>query len=158
MAQELGFADRVEFIIYPPKMCRMMPFRDVVILHLRRRHTFARNITATKKRNHGSVIRLATRGGWLPAPMMALQYAALKPGCFAIVNIADVKIKNKVYPLAQWTIDAAKSAGFEFVRREEFPLTRRFGSGMEDEVSTEPVLIFNKSDMTGQTPVLVQDG
>ena len=74
--------------------------------------------------------------------MMALQYVALKPGSFAIVNIADVTIKNKRYPLADWTIDAGRAVGFEFIRRDDFPLTRRFGAGQDDEIATEPVLIF----------------
>jgi hypothetical protein len=77
--------------------------------------------------------------------MMRLQYVALKSDSYSIVNIADVKLRNAVYPLVQWTIDAGKECGFEFINQERFELTRRFGAGQSDEVSYEPVLIFKKA-------------
>jgi hypothetical protein len=85
------------------------------------------------------------RDGFL-APMLALQFAALKPSCYSIVNIADVKIGSKTYPLVDWTKQAAARAGFKYVRTEVFPLTRRFGAGTSDEVSVEPVLVFRKPE------------
>lgn len=76
-------------------------------------------------------------------PTLALQYRALKPGRFAVVNIADVRVGSVTYPLAQWTIDAAQSAGFRHIRTEQYPLSRVPGRG-EKRVSAEPVLIFGK--------------
>lgn len=77
-------------------------------------------------------------------PMMRLQFAALKPGSIAIVNIADVLLDNVRHPLAQWTKDAAQLAGFVSESTLEFPMARRFGSNQKDEVAVEPVLVFRK--------------
>jgi hypothetical protein len=76
--------------------------------------------------------------------MLALTFASLKPGAFAIVNIADVKLKKKVYPLVEWTIELGKRVGFEYLRTEKFPMMTRFGAHMADEVATEPVIVFRK--------------
>ena len=69
----------------------------------------------------------AWRDGFL-APMMALQHAALKPGCRSLINIADVKIGSKTYPLVEWTKQAAARVGLAYERTLEFPLARRFGA------------------------------
>jgi hypothetical protein len=78
------------------------------------------------------------------AAMMKRQFIALKSGCFAIVNIADVKLKKQTYPLVEWCKESGVNAGFEYVRTEQFPMMTRFGANMADEVATEPVLIFKK--------------
>lgn len=145
MAQELLFADRVELHNMPAEdvphetVTGRCDFAFTSPPYFRKEHYSDEDTQSWKRYQTGD----AWRDGFL-RPMMALQYAALKPNCYAVVNIADVKIKNKVYPLAEWTIDAGKAAGFEFVRRDEFPLTRRFGAGMDDEVATEPVLVFRR--------------
>ena len=84
------------------------------------------------------------RDGFL-FPMMRLQYAALKKGSFAVVNIADVLIGSTVHPLCKWTIEAARDAGFEEVERLEFPMSRRFGSNQEEGIAVEPVFVFKKA-------------
>jgi hypothetical protein len=76
--------------------------------------------------------------------MLQLQYAALKSGSTAIVNIADVTLKGKLYPLAQWTRDCAQQVGFSYIRTDEFPLHHRVGANMEDDVATEPVIVLEK--------------
>ena len=148
MAQELGFSDRVEFY--------NLPAEDVPHETVAGRCDFAFTSPPYFRKEHysdedtQSWVRYQTGDAWRDgflAPMMALQYAALKPGSLAIVNIADVTIKNKRYPLADWTIDAGRTAGFKFVRRDEFPLARRFGAGQDDEVSVEPVLVFRKPEL-----------
>jgi len=45
-------------------------------------------------------------------PMIANQYDLLKNTGTFVINIADVTIKNKVYPLEKDTLDACKDAGF----------------------------------------------
>ena len=58
-------------------------------------------------------------------------------------NHNGVKIKTKVYPLTEWTVEAALRAGF--VRTEhdlELRFTHRFGSAIEG--TTEPVFVFRK--------------
>ena len=145
MAQELLFADRVELHNMPAEdvpheaVAGRCDFAFTSPPYFRKEHYSDEDTQSWKRYQTGD----AWRDGFL-LPMMALQYAALKPNCYAVVNIADVKIKSKTYPLAEWTIDAGKAAGFEFVRRDEFPLTRRFGAGMDDEVATEPVLVFRR--------------
>jgi len=74
--------------------------------------------------------------------LMKLQFAALKPGCFSGMNIADVKIKGKTYPLGQWTVEAGKAAGFNFIEEEKFELSRVMGS--KEKEAYEPVFIFQK--------------
>lgn len=76
--------------------------------------------------------------------MLRLQYAALKPGSTAIINIADVKVKGTLYPLADWTRECGQQVGFKYVRTDEFPMSRRVGKGMSDDVATEPVIVFEK--------------
>lgn len=78
--------------------------------------------------------------------MLELTYIALKPGCFAIVNIADVKLKNKVYPLASWTVQMGEAVGFKHIDTANFPMMARFGKGMADEVAVEPVIVFKKPE------------
>jgi uncharacterized protein YacL (UPF0231 family) len=147
MAQELGFADRIELYNLPAEdvpheaVAGRCDFAFTSPPYFRKEHYSEDDTQSWKRYPTGD----AWRDGFL-VPMMALQYAALKPGCTAIVNIADVKIKSKTYPLVEWTIEAGKQAGFEFIRKEEFPLTRRFGAGMDDEVATEPVLVFRKCE------------
>lgn len=82
--------------------------------------------------------------------MIALQHAALKRGGRSIINIADVKIGARLYPLVEWTVEAAKAAGFKLEAREVFPMSAHFGKGDDaravdgDGVAEEPVLIFRK--------------
>jgi hypothetical protein len=149
MAQELGFADKVELFNLPAEdvphdaVAGRCDFAFTSPPYFRKEHYSDDDTQSWKRYPTGD----AWRDGFL-VPMMALQYAALKPGCTAIVNIADVTIKSKTYPLADWTIEAGKQAGFDFVRRDEFPMTRRFGAGMKDEVATEPVLVFRKPELS----------
>ena len=76
-------------------------------------------------------------------PMMRFQIRCLKVGGFALVNIADVKIGNKSFPLVKWTIRAAERSGFTYKDQFPYSLTRRFGP-KKKAVSMEPVLVFRK--------------
>jgi hypothetical protein len=75
--------------------------------------------------------------------MLALQFAALKPGCISIVNIADVVVDNCLYSLKDLTRRDAIKAGFEHIDTLVFPMQRRFGTN-DEEIATEPVLVFRK--------------
>lgn len=77
-------------------------------------------------------------------PMLRLQYAALKPECFAVVNIADVTIGTRRYPLKDWAIEGAKEVGFQYVGSDSFRMGQRLGANQEDGVAEEPVLQFRK--------------
>jgi hypothetical protein len=76
-------------------------------------------------------------------PCMKLQYAALKPGAYAVMNVQDVKIGSKLHSLSTWTISAAEEAGF--VRESvdlELKFSHRFGNGPDS--AFEPVFVFRK--------------
>jgi len=92
-----------------------------------------------------SWIRYKTTGEWCNrflVPMMRFQHNALRSGCLSIVNIADVKIRNKRYPLVKWVIKAAEKVGFCLESEGKFFLSKRMGVG--GEVATESVLVFRK--------------
>jgi hypothetical protein len=145
MANELGFADKIELYNLPAED---MPHDKVA-----GRCDFAFTSPPYFSKEHYSEddtqswVRYKTGDEWRSGflrKMLELQYVALKPGSFAIVNIADVNIKNRKYPLEAWTVEDGKAIGFEYVRTERFELTRRFGAGMADEVASEPVIVFMK--------------
>lgn len=81
------------------------------------------------------------RAGFL-VPMIRLQFAALRPGGVAVLNIADVSLRGKTYPLARWARSAAADAGFD-VSAEAMPMPRAPGRGVRPAES-EPVLILRK--------------
>ncbi len=80
-------------------------------------------------------------------PMLALTYAALKPGCYGIINIEDVNIRSTRYPLVQSTIESAKQVGFKHTGTELFEMQPRLGANQAEEVATERVLIFQRPDV-----------
>lgn len=84
----------------------------------------------------------AWRDGFL-RPMLALQLTALRAGSHNIVNIADVKVGSRTYPLVDWTCDIAQELGFELLRVERFPLSRVPGQG-EQMQRFEPVIVLRK--------------
>src|SRR5439155_22462995 len=85
----------------------------------------------------------AWRDGFL-MPAMKLQAAVVKPGGFVIVNIADVKIDNKIVPLERWSVECGKAAGLMYTGQEHpYELNHRFGL-QEDGVASEPVFLFTK--------------
>jgi hypothetical protein len=83
------------------------------------------------------------RDGFLKK-MLYLTFVALKTGSTAIVNIADVTVKGKKYPLAQWTIECGQEVGFTYIETQSFPMMTRFGANMAEGVATEPVIVFKK--------------
>lgn len=76
--------------------------------------------------------------------MLQLQFDALKPGCIAAVNIADVRINNKVIEISRWTVEDAISVGFIHEDTWEFPITTGYGQDQDHQESFEPVYIFRK--------------
>jgi hypothetical protein len=82
------------------------------------------------------------RDGFL-AKMLALQFAALKRGAYALVNIEDVKIDGTTYPLVEWARECGIAAGFGFDRIEKFPLPASNWVDQDAE-RFERVLVFRK--------------
>lgn len=77
-------------------------------------------------------------------PMLMLNYVALKPGCVAAINIADVKIDDEQKALVERTIRYATRIGFQHVGTDRFDLTSRLGANQAVEVAVEQVLVFKK--------------
>jgi len=147
MVDELGFVDKVELY--------NMAAEDMPVDKLAGRCDFAFTSPPYFSKEHysdddnQSWVRYKTGAEWRDGfllPMMRLQYVALKTGSTAIVNIADVTLKNKTYPLVDWAEKSATKAGFELAGRKTFDLSRRFGAGQEDGVAQEAVLIFRKAE------------
>lgn len=81
------------------------------------------------------------------APMLRLQFDALKPGAFSCVNIADVKVGRFQVPLQEWTQQAGIEAGFELVHEDRYRLSRRMGRGTTNGIiAFEPVFVFRKPE------------
>lgn len=80
-------------------------------------------------------------------PMMKLNFDVVKSGGMTIINIEDVKVKGKLYPLVQPTIQAGKEVGFEYLRTERFGLQHRTmlvdGKKVIKE-AFESVIVFNR--------------
>ena len=76
--------------------------------------------------------------------MLEFQYASLKDDGVNIINIADVKIGNKNYPLVKWTKEEANDIGFHLVKEESFrrPIAPTISEAEHDP--SEPILIFEK--------------
>lgn len=147
LARDLGASDRVELL--------NMPAEDVPLERLRgrcdfsftsppywRKELYSDDPTQSHVRFPGAE---QWRDGFL-VRMCALQFAALKPGCANVINIADVNVSGKRIPLARWARECALSVGFVFEAEEVFPVPARhaFGGGEHEEVTAAPVLIFRK--------------
>jgi hypothetical protein len=80
-------------------------------------------------------------------PMIRTQFKVLKDGATCIINIEDVKINSKTFPLVQPTIDVACENGFVHIENDIFPMQAR--TKMVDGVkiiehATETVIVLRK--------------
>jgi hypothetical protein len=144
MAADLGYSDRVELYceaaedMYPHVLAGRADFAFTSPPY------FARERYCDEPTQ--SDVRYTTADTWRAGflePMLRLQYAALKPGRYAVLNVMDYKHGPEKVPMIDWTMQAAVKAGFAYVRTEEFQLHYRFGRGAQ-EIGTEPVLVFQK--------------
>jgi 16S rRNA G966 N2-methylase RsmD len=67
----------------------------------------------------------------------------LKPKSLMVINIADVKIKNKKFGLEDLTIETAKSVGFKYLGRKLMEMSRI--PGLNKKYKSEPLFIFEKT-------------
>lgn len=145
MVEELGFSDHVEIYESPAEDLGVKQFANQCDLafssppYFRKEHYSDDETQSWKRYPDGE----SWRDGFL-LPMMCLQFASLKPGSYAIINIADVEIGGEKYPLVEWTKMAAQAVGFTLENVEEYVLGRVPGA-KGAETSSEPVLIFKKS-------------
>lgn len=70
-------------------------------------------------------------------------FRGVKPGCFTVINIADVDIGGKTYPLEQMTVDEGIAAGFEHVETRNYSIAIGAGKGDQGE-GREPAFVFRK--------------
>jgi hypothetical protein len=149
LARELDFAEHVELI--------NLPAEDVDPGRLAGRCDFAFTSPPYFAKEHysdedtQSWVRYPTPESWREgflAPMLRLTYEALKPGAFAVLNVAPVTIRNVRYPVHLWVQEAAQSVGFiwERQRTEKYPLPHRLGRHSDEaaQPQSEPVLVFGK--------------
>jgi len=145
MAEDLGFSDSVKLI--------NLPAEDVPREELAGSCDFALTSPPYFSKEHyanedtQSFKRYKAPDEWRDrflVPMLALQFAALKPGANSIVNIADVSIGGDRIPLERWAVDSAEAIGFIHTATEMLPLSRRFGANQTDDVARESMFVFTK--------------
>jgi hypothetical protein len=91
-----------------------------------------------------SCVRFRTRGAWLSgyfAATLGNVFASLKPGGILALNVSDAMLTDSTEALG---------AGFTFVRRMEYGLSRMIGSDQGEGLKTEPLLIFEKGEHQGR--------
>lgn len=67
----------------------------------------------------------------------------LKKDCYMLINIANVKIRGKLYDLEDMTINAAKEVGFSYEGYKLMEMARMPGIGKS--YKTEKIFIFKKN-------------
>lgn len=146
MASELGFADVVELHNLPAEdvphdvVRERCDFSFTSPPYFAKEH-YSEEPTQSWKR-YGDSFDAWVRG--FLQPMLLLTFVALKRDAFALINIADVTLRGKRWPLVQATIDSAKRVGFAHVCTRMFPLNVRVGANQQTEIPYEPVLVFKK--------------
>lgn len=85
----------------------------------------------------------AWRTGFLQ-PLLTKSFAALKRDRFCVINIDDVMIGTKTYPLRDDTVAFGKAAGFELVDTELVRFGNPFGTNQDGKDSSEPFFVFRK--------------
>jgi tRNA1(Val) A37 N6-methylase TrmN6 len=150
MVDDLGFHDKVTIINLPVEdvpfaYANTCDFAFTSPPYFSKEHYCNEETQSWKRYSTGE----AWKNGFLKK-MLAFQFHALKPGAKSVINISDVKIKDVLYPLAQWTIDCAKEVGFIHVDNEKYPMSR-LGANLEDKPKYEPAPVFMKPKETTKT-------
>lgn len=144
MAEDLKFIDRVELYNDPVEDLDKNLLYEQCNFAFTSPPYFCKEVYADESTQSHN--RYNTYEEWINGflePMIEFQYNSLKDNSLNIINIADVKIKNKTYPLKDSTIEIAKKIGFKLQEIKDFSLKNRMGV-KTDSVSSEPVLIFKK--------------
>jgi hypothetical protein len=150
MAEELMAADRVQLHNLPAEDLEHEEVEGQCDFAFTSPPYFAKEMYSDEETQ--SYIRYRTGKEWKRGflfPMLALQFAALKPGSISAINIADVKLKGKIYPLVKWTKQGAECAGFEYLGTEFVVLSpNRWGrkSEAKDPLAEEEVEIVANGD------------
>ena len=77
--------------------------------------------------------------------MIEKSIECLRPKGSLILNISDIKYKNKIIPLQKDTIKITKECGYKLVETLELHMAR-FGKGVQKtKIRFEPILVFKKN-------------
>lgn len=144
LAADLGFADSVDLHCLPAEDLNADVVRDRCDFALTSPPYFAKERYSDEPTQ--SWRRYATGDGWRDGflrPMLRLQFAALKPGSFNVVNVDDVRVGNRLYPVSEWTKTLALDIGFELVGVDRLRIPGFWGKVVGVETD-EPIFIFRK--------------
>ncbi len=146
MAKAMGFEDRVRLINKPAEDVSDKEIKTgSVDFAFTSPPYFAKEIysdEATQSRERYKTFE-EWRDGFL-LNTLALTHRALKKGAHCAMNIADVRIKTKEYPLVQATRDCAQKVGLKIVEERQFDLGGRMGVDLEEFPAYEPVIVMVK--------------
>lgn len=146
MAEDFSAEERSMFIESPVEDLDPKDFKDQYDFAFTSPPYFAKEQYTDEDTQ--SWVRYKTGEEWVEKflyPMFRFQYEALRPNTYNLINIADVKIGTKEYPLIDWCYSIGEYAGFTLEGSMKFNLQKRIGSGHEDsEIAAEQVLIFKK--------------
>lgn len=146
IVQELGInSGEIEIINSPVEDLELESFRGECDLAFTSPPYFSKEIYSEDPSQ--SCIRYPDATEWRKKflrRMLQFQDASLKDDAINIINIADVKIRTKTFPLVKWVKDDAKSIGFELIGQETFYRPNPPNVSEVDHEPTEPILIFRK--------------
>ena len=118
---------------------------------------FNREVYSTDEEQ--SCFKFPTYPDWLDGFLeqtLSTAYKLLKPECYCIINICDIKVGREIIPLEQDTIRKGMKVGFNFIGKMGMTMTRMIGLNPTDSKNywldmktqttykTEPILIFKK--------------
>lgn len=146
MAEAMGFKDRVRLINKPAEDVQEREIKSgSVDFAFTSPPYFAKEIYSdepTQSRERYKTFE-EWRDGFL-LKTLALTHRVLKKGKHCAINIADVRIKSKEYPLVQATRECAEKVGLKVVEERQFDLGGRMGVDLEEFPAYEPVIIMVK--------------
>ena len=144
MVDDLQRSDSVTLLNYPVEDLDVTPFRNRCDFAFTSPPYFTKEYYADEETQSHN--RYPTYSQWRDrflAAMIKYQWVALRAGATNIINIQDVNIGSKRYPLVEDTIHIAKDIGFDFIRMMSFQMSNRFGCKMDGRAS-EPCIILRK--------------
>jgi len=99
--------------------------------------------------NTQSMIKFSSYDKWLEGFLKILikkSYDCLKNNRYFILNIENVTIKGRLYPLVIDSVRLAKETGFKFIKKDPYPLIgTTCGANVQNiKIPNESLLIFKK--------------
>lgn len=148
LARELGFSDHVELICTPAEDVDPRPYAGLCDFAFTSPPYYAKERYSDEETQ--SWVRYGSPETWREGflvPMLDLTYQTLKPGAFAVLNVAPVKVGNRRHQVDQWVQEEAQAVGFVWDHTEEYRLPRSPGStDATGQQRVEPVLVFQKPE------------